>query len=64
MIGAAIRLFDLNKAQEEGVLSCLAARECSHKNTVKLIWGPPGTGKTKTVASLLFALLKTQPVFS
>ncbi|KAG4920415.1 hypothetical protein JHK86_049228 [Glycine max] len=58
MIGAAIRLFDLNKAQEEGVLSCLAARECSHKNTVKLIWGPPGTGKTKTVASLLFALLK------
>jgi len=48
----------LNKAQEEGVLSCLAARECSHKNTVKLIWGPPGTGKTKTVGSLLFTLLR------
>ncbi|XP_014518833.1 uncharacterized protein LOC106776048 isoform X1 [Vigna radiata var. radiata] len=57
-IGAVIRSFDLNKAQEEGVLSCLAARACSHKNTVKLIWGPPGTGKTKTVGSLLFALLK------
>ncbi|RDX70408.1 putative helicase MAGATAMA 3, partial [Mucuna pruriens] len=57
-LGAVIRSFDLNKAQEEGVLSCLAARECSHKNTVKLIWGPPGTGKTKTVGSLLFALLK------
>ena len=57
-IGAVIRSFDLNKAQEEGVLSCLAARECSHKITVKLIWGPPGTGKTKTVGSLLFALLK------
>jgi len=40
------------------VLSCIAARECSHKNTVKLIWGPPGTGKTKTASSLLFALLK------
>jgi hypothetical protein len=48
----------LNDAQEEGVLSCIAARECSHKNTVKLIWGPPGTGKTKTASSLLFALLK------
>ncbi|KAL2333167.1 hypothetical protein Fmac_014380 [Flemingia macrophylla] len=57
-LGAVIRSFDLNEAQEEGVLSCLAARECSHKNTVKLIWGPPGTRKTKTVGSLLFALLK------
>ena len=57
-LGAVIRSFDLNDAQEEGVLSCIAARECSHKNTVKLIWGPPGTGKTKTASSLLFALLK------
>jgi replication-associated recombination protein RarA len=30
---------------------------CHHSN-VKLIWGPPGTGKTKTVACLLFSLLK------
>jgi senataxin len=30
---------------------------CYHANT-KLIWGPPGTGKTKTVACLLFSLLK------
>lgn len=30
---------------------------CHHSN-VKLIWGPPGTGKTKTVACLLFTLLK------
>ncbi|XP_061360518.1 uncharacterized protein LOC133304491 isoform X2 [Gastrolobium bilobum] len=57
-LGAVIRSFDLNKSQQEGVLSCIAARECSHKNTVKLIWGPPGTGKTKTVSALLFALLK------
>ncbi|KAK7305621.1 hypothetical protein VNO77_43527 [Canavalia gladiata] len=57
-LGAVIRSFDLNKTQEEGVLSCIATRECSHKNTVKLIWGPPGTGKTKTVGSLLFALLR------
>ncbi|KAJ7960014.1 p-loop nucleoside triphosphate hydrolase superfamily protein [Quillaja saponaria] len=33
-------------------------RECRHGNTFKLIWGPPGTGKTKTVDVLLFSLLK------
>ncbi|OIV95691.1 hypothetical protein TanjilG_01485 [Lupinus angustifolius] len=58
ILGAIIRSFDLNKSQEDGIVSCLAARECSHKNTVKLIWGPPGTGKTKTVGSLLFCLFK------
>ncbi|RVW37185.1 putative helicase MAGATAMA 3 [Vitis vinifera] len=27
-------------------------------NSIKQIWGPPGTGKTKTVATLLFALYR------
>ncbi|KAK7300610.1 hypothetical protein RJT34_11458 [Clitoria ternatea] len=31
--------------------------KCKHNDT-KLIWGPPGTGKTKTVSCLLFALLR------
>jgi senataxin len=57
-LGAVIRSFSLNNTQEEAVLNCIAARECHHKNTVKLIWGPPGTGKTMTVGSLLFSLLK------
>ncbi|KDP36360.1 hypothetical protein JCGZ_09775 [Jatropha curcas] len=59
-LGAIIRSFDLNDSQEEAVLSCIAMRECYHRNTVKLIWGPPGTGKTKTVGSLVFALLKSK----
>ncbi|KAF3951836.1 hypothetical protein CMV_022553 [Castanea mollissima] len=42
---------DLNGSQKDAVLSCLVTRECNHQNTVKLIWGPPGTGKTKTVAA-------------
>ncbi|KAH9658809.1 UvrD-like helicase ATP-binding domain-containing protein [Citrus sinensis] len=48
----------LNDSQEEAVLSCLRHMHCDHKTTVELIWGPPGTGKTKTVSVLLIALLK------
>ncbi|CAI9110339.1 OLC1v1010345C1 [Oldenlandia corymbosa var. corymbosa] len=55
---AAIREFRLNDSQQKAVLSCIATKDCYHRNTVKLIWGPPGTGKTKTVASLLFVLFK------
>ncbi|KAG5614103.1 hypothetical protein H5410_013927 [Solanum commersonii] len=55
---AIAQSFELDSAQQEAVVSCVATRECAHQNTVKLIWGPPGTGKTKTVASLLFVLLK------
>ncbi|KAH0687926.1 hypothetical protein KY290_016580 [Solanum tuberosum] len=53
-----IQSFGLDDAQQEAILSCIATRECDHRNMVKLIWGPPGTGKTKTVASLLYVLLK------
>ncbi|KAF5466228.1 hypothetical protein F2P56_016175 [Juglans regia] len=50
---------DLNLSQKAAVISCLVSRECNKKkNTINLIWGPPGTGKTKTVAFLLFSLLK------
>ncbi|GFZ18355.1 P-loop containing nucleoside triphosphate hydrolases superfamily protein [Actinidia rufa] len=48
----------LQSDSTDAVLSCIAMRECRHQNTVKLIWGPPGTGKTKTVGSLLFVLLR------
>ncbi|CAH9106059.1 unnamed protein product [Cuscuta europaea] len=52
----AIQPFGLDNSQEEAVLSCVKASQCHHQNIVKLIWGPPGTGKTKTVASLLSVL--------
>ncbi|KAK1553169.1 hypothetical protein Q3G72_030003 [Acer saccharum] len=48
----------LNDSQVEAVLGCLARMHCHHKCSVELIWGPPGTGKTKTVSMLLFSLLK------
>ncbi|PSS00256.1 P-loop containing nucleoside triphosphate hydrolase protein [Actinidia chinensis var. chinensis] len=56
----AISSFELDDSQKSAILSCVGARECRHQNTVKLISGPPGTGKTKTVASLLFALMRTK----
>ncbi|XP_054789621.1 helicase sen1-like [Prosopis cineraria] len=53
-----IRSQNLNECQEDAVLSSVAMRKCHHNHTVKLIWGPPGTGKTKTVVSVLFSLFK------
>nr|POE52220.1 dna-binding protein smubp-2 [Quercus suber] len=57
-ISSRICSSDLNDSQKDAVLSCLVTRECNHHNTVKLIWVPPGTGKTKTVGVLLFSLLR------
>ncbi|ONI28251.1 hypothetical protein PRUPE_1G134300, partial [Prunus persica] len=48
----------LNESQTGAVLACLEMLHCDSKPTVQLIWGPPGTGKTKTTATLLFTLLQ------
>ncbi|KAM7252228.1 hypothetical protein ACFE04_024111 [Oxalis oulophora] len=48
----------LNESQRNAVLTCLHKVHCDHKPSVELIWGPPGTGKTKTVSILLFTLLR------
>ncbi|GAY56593.1 hypothetical protein CUMW_173100 [Citrus unshiu] len=48
----------LNDSQVQAILSCLRHMHCDHKATVQLIWGPPGTGKTKTVSMLLVNLLQ------
>ncbi|CAM8956395.1 unnamed protein product [Rhodiola kirilowii] len=49
---------DMNDSQSDAVLSCLRKMKCCHQPSVDLIWGPPGTGKTKTVATLLATLLE------
>ncbi|CAL4963344.1 unnamed protein product [Urochloa decumbens] len=46
----------LNQSQLNAVISIISAVCCKHSNLVKLIWGPPGTGKTKTVSTTLWAL--------
>ncbi|XP_008222326.1 PREDICTED: uncharacterized protein LOC103322211 [Prunus mume] len=48
----------LNESQTGAVLACLEMLRCDSKSTVQLIWGAPGTGKTKTTVTLLFTLLR------
>ncbi|XP_026449107.1 probable helicase senataxin [Papaver somniferum] len=47
----------LDESQTAAVLSSISAALCNHKSSIKLIWGPPGTGKTKTLSVLLYSLL-------
>ncbi|KAI3875178.1 hypothetical protein MKX03_032982 [Papaver bracteatum] len=58
VLSKGLQSFNLNESQLGAVLRSIATSSCSHKNSVKLIWGPPGTGKTKTIGILLWALLK------
>ncbi|CAL2244485.1 unnamed protein product [Prunus armeniaca] len=57
-IWPTISSHSLNESQEAAILNFISLSKCQHQNAVKLIWGPPGTGKTKTVSLSLFALFK------
>ncbi|KAI4312714.1 hypothetical protein MLD38_037514 [Melastoma candidum] len=50
----------LNDSQAKAVSTVLKKFKCMDMPVVQLIWGAPGTGKTKTLATLLFALFKTK----
>ncbi|KAE8790305.1 hypothetical protein D1007_35458 [Hordeum vulgare] len=49
--------FKLNVSQLDAIASCISASNCCHRSSVGLVWGPPGTGKTTTVAVTLHMLL-------
>ncbi|CAD6262581.1 unnamed protein product [Miscanthus lutarioriparius] len=48
--------FMLNTSQLNAVADCVPVTG-KFSSSVKLIWGPPGTGKTKTIGTLLWAML-------
>ncbi|CAN0880596.1 Probable helicase MAGATAMA 3 [Linum grandiflorum] len=49
---------NLNESQSEAIEACIRRVRCKHTSGLELIWGPPGTGKTKTLSTLLVALLR------
>ncbi|XP_019051885.1 PREDICTED: probable helicase MAGATAMA 3 [Nelumbo nucifera] len=55
---ADLHSFSLNGSQSKAVARSIMTRNYKHKSSVKLIWGPPGTGKTKTVSVLLWEFLR------
>lgn len=48
--------FGLNDSQLNAVADCVSLMD-SNSSSIKLLWGPPGTGKTKTISSILWAML-------
>ncbi|XP_022743877.1 uncharacterized protein LOC111294754 [Durio zibethinus] len=54
----SFKSYGLNDSQEAVIISCINSWCCNHQNTVKLVWGPPGTGKTKIAGLLLLSLLR------
>ncbi|KAK3000286.1 hypothetical protein RJ639_023742, partial [Escallonia herrerae] len=49
---------NLDESQLEAVISSLCNIKCNHRSYMELIWGPPGTGKTRTVSMLLLSVLR------
>ncbi|KAL6888413.1 hypothetical protein ACP4OV_009439 [Aristida adscensionis] len=52
--------FGLNGSQAGAVASCVSALQCDGGRgggRLSLIWGPPGTGKTKTISVLLLVTM-------
>ncbi|XP_020084770.1 LOW QUALITY PROTEIN: uncharacterized protein LOC109707703 [Ananas comosus] len=48
--------FGLDESQLNAALACISSRQ-NHGVSINLIWGPPGTGKTKTSSALLWTML-------
>ncbi|KAM0906282.1 hypothetical protein ACQ4PT_016852 [Festuca glaucescens] len=59
-IWSELSTMDLNNSQNDAILNCISEMLCSTSSSFSLIWGPPGTGKTKTISVLLWLMRKTK----
>ncbi|KAJ3689683.1 hypothetical protein LUZ61_018847 [Rhynchospora tenuis] len=55
-----LQSIDINQSQLEAAKSTLSAVRCNNSSSVKLVWGPPGSGKTKTIGLILWFLKQLQ----
>ncbi|CAN6272410.1 unnamed protein product [Urochloa humidicola] len=55
VMAARLSAFRLNGSQADAILSCISSTNSGESN-FSLIWGPPGTGKTKTISVLLLLM--------
>lgn len=53
-------LSKLNESQVKAIVACVSRSECKHKVSVEVIRGPPATGKTATLSTLLYILLQME----
>jgi senataxin len=54
--GLGLEKFNLNVSQVNAVADCVSSMD-DHSSSIKPLWGPPGTGKTKTISTILWAML-------
>lgn len=54
--GLGLEKFSLNDSQFNAVSDIVSVMD-NHSPSIKLLWGPPGTGKTKTISMILWAML-------
>ncbi|WOL05368.1 hypothetical protein Cni_G14096 [Canna indica] len=47
----------LNHSQMDALQAAVHTTQCRASHPIELIWGPPGTGKTKTVSAILWTFL-------